>query len=67
MSLIFMLASNYMLDHPITVVLNVFWYWKATGLKVNRIMGIQNQEEHIGHVKQSKSDRYKDRNFLFQA
>ena len=47
-----------MLDHPITVVLNVFWHWKATGLKVSRFMGIQNQEEHIGHVKQSKSDRY---------
>ena len=30
-------------------------------------MGIQNQEEHIGHVKQSKSDRYQDRNFLSQA
>ena len=41
-----------MLDHPITVVLNVFWHLKATGLKVNKIMGIQNQEEHIGHVKQ---------------
>ena len=27
-------------------------------------MGIQNQEEHIGHVKQLKSDRYQDRNFL---
>ena len=28
---------------------------------------IQNQEEHIGHVKQIKSDRYQDRNFLSQA
>ena len=41
-----------MLDHPITVVLNVFWHWEATGLKFNCFMGIQNQEEHIGHVKQ---------------
>ena len=56
-----------MLDHPITVVLNVFWHWKATGLKVSRFMGIQNQEEHIGHVKQSKSDRYQDRKCLSQA
>ena len=47
-----------MLDHPITVVLNVFWHWKATGLKVIKVMCIQNQEEHIGHVKQLKSDRY---------
>ena len=47
-----------MLDHPITVVLNVFWHWKATGLKVIKVMGIQNQEEHIVHVKQLKSDRY---------
>ena len=43
-----------MLDHPITVVLNVFWHWKATGLKVSKFMGIQIQEEHIGHVKQLK-------------
>ena len=40
-----------MLDHPITVVLNVFWLWIATGLKVSKFMGIQNQEEHIGNVK----------------
>ena len=53
-----------MLDHPITVVLNVFWHWKATGLKVSKVMGIQNQEEHIGHVKQLKSDRYQDRIFF---
>ena len=33
-----------MLDHPITVVLNVFWHWKATGLKVSKFMGIKNQE-----------------------
>ena len=55
-----------MLDHPITVVLNVFWHWKATGLKVSKVMGIQNQEEHIGHVKQLKSDRYQDRIFFLK-
>ena len=27
-------------------------------------MMIQNQEEHIGHVKQSKSDRFQDRYFF---
>ena len=56
-----------MLDHPITVVLNVFWHWKTTVLKVSRFMVIQNQEEHIGHVKQSKSDRYQDRKFVSLA
>ena len=60
-------AKKYMLDHPITVVLNVFWHWKATRLKVRKVMGIQNQQEHIGHVKQSKSDRYQDRKFFSQA
>ena len=30
-------------------------------------MSIQNQEEHIGHVKQSKSDRFQDSFFLYQA
>ena len=60
--------SAYRLDHPITVVLNVFWHWKATGLKVSKFMGIQNQEEHIGHVKQLKSGRrYQDCNFFSQA
>ena len=39
-----------MLDHPITVVLNVF----DTGLLVYKFISIQNQEEHIGYVKQSK-------------
>ena len=43
-----------MLDHPITVVLNVFHTCKNTGLKVYKFMSNQNQEEHIGHVKQSK-------------
>ena len=56
-----------MLDQPITVVLNVFWHWKATGLKVGKVICIQNQEEHIGHVKQLKSDRYQDRKFFSQA
>ena len=56
-----------MLDHPITSVLNVFWHWKVTGLKVSKVMGIQNQEEHIGHVKQLKSDWYQDRIFFSQA
>ena len=60
-------GNTHMLDHPITVVLNVFWHWKATGLKVSKVMGIQNQEEHIGHVKQLKSDRYQDRKFFSQA
>ena len=59
--------DGYMLDHPITVVLNVFWHWKATGFKVSKFMGIQNQEGHIGHVKQLKSDRYQDRIFFPQA
>ena len=56
-----------MLDHPITVVLNVFHTCKNTGLKVYKFMSIQNQEEHIGHVKQSKSDRFQDRSFLYHA
>ena len=56
-----------MLDHPIFVVLNVIWHWIATGLKVNKFMGIQNQEEHIGHAKQLKSNIYQNRSFLSQA
>ena len=57
-----------MLDHPITVVLNGFWHWKATGFKVSKFMGIQNQEweRHIGYVKQLKSDRYQDRIFFLK-
>ena len=43
-----------MLDNPITVVINVFHTCKNTELKVYKFMSIQNQEEHIGHVKQSK-------------
>ena len=56
-----------MLDHPITVVLNVFWPWKATGFKVSKFMDTQKQEGHIGHEKQLKSDRYRDLNFFPQA
>ena len=56
-----------MLDHPITVVLNVFRHWKATGLKVSKFMCIQNPEEHIGHGKQVERDRYQDRKFLSQV
>ena len=51
----------YMLDHPITVVLNVFDTLKNNGLKVYKFMGIQTQEDHISHIKQSKSDRFQDR------
>ena len=50
-----------MLDHPITVVLNVSDTLKNNGLKVYKFMSIQTQEEHIGHIKQSKSDRFQDR------
>ena len=30
-------------------------------------MSIQNQKETIGHVKQSKSDRFQDSSFLYHA
>ena len=50
-----------MLDHPITVVLNVSDTSKNNGLKVYKFMCIQTQEVHIGHIKQSKSDRFQDR------
>ena len=30
---------------------------------MSKVMGIQNQEEHICHVKQLKGDRYQDRIF----
>ena len=49
-----------MLDHPITVVLNVFDTLKNKGLNVYKFMSIQTQEEHIGHIKQSKRDRFQD-------
>ena len=48
--------NSYMLDHPITVVLTVFYTLKNKGLKVYKFMSIQTQEEHIGHIKQSKRD-----------
>ena len=35
-----------MLDHPITVVLNVFDTLKNNGLKVYKSMSIQTQEEY---------------------
>ena len=50
-----------MLDHPITVVLNVSDTLKNKGLKVYMFLSIQTQEEHIGHIKQSKRDRFQDR------
>ena len=55
-----------MLDHPITVVLNVFDTLKNNGLKVYKFMSIQPQEEHIGHIKQSKSDRFQYRYFFLK-
>ena len=56
-----------MLDHPITVVLNVFDTLKNKGLKVYKFMSIQTQEEHIGHIKKSKCDIFQDRYFFSQA
>ena len=56
-----------MLDYPITVAPNVFDTLKNNGLKVYKFMSIQTQEAHIGHIKQSKSDRFQDRNFFSQA
>ena len=41
---------NCMLDHPITVVLNVFDTLKNNGLKVYKLMSIQTQEDHISHI-----------------
>ena len=37
-----------MLDHPITVVLNVFD--TNNGIKVYKFMSIQTQEDHISHI-----------------
>ena len=54
-----------MLDHPITVVLSVFDTLKNNGLKLYNFMSIQTKEEHICHIKQSKSDN--DRKFFSQA
>ena len=56
-----------MLDHPITVVLNVFDTLKNNGLRVYKFMSIQTQEEYIGHIKQSKSDRFQDRYFFLSS
>ena len=42
----------YMLDHPITVVLNVFDTLKKNGFKVYKFVSIQTQEDHISHIKQ---------------
>ena len=36
-------------------------HFKSTGLNVYKFMSIQNQKEHIGNVKQLKSDRFQDR------
>ena len=55
-----------MLDHPITVVLNVFDTLKNKGLKVYKFMSIQTQEEHVGHIKQSKCDIFQDRYFFLK-
>ena len=41
---------QYMLDHPLTVVLNDFDTSKNNGLKVYKFMGIQTQEDHISHI-----------------
>ena len=59
-------VMSFMLDHPITVVLNVFDTLKNNGLKVYKIMSIQTQEGHIGLIKQSKSDRFQDRFFFLK-
>ena len=50
-----------MLDHPITVALNVFDTLENNGLKVYKFMSIQAKEDHISNIKQSKSDRFQDR------
>ena len=54
-------AEYVMLDHTITVVLNVFDTLKNKGLSVYKFISIQTQEEHIGNIKQSKRDRFQDR------
>ena len=56
-----------MLDHPVTMVLNVFDTLENKGLKVYKFMSIQTQEEHIGHIIQSKRDRFPDHLFFSQA
>ena len=42
-----------MLDHPLTVVLNVFDTLKDNGLKIYKFISIQTQEEHIEFSVQS--------------
>ena len=48
-------------------LLNVFHTCKNTGTTVYKFMSIQIQEEHIGHVEQSKSDIFQDHSFLYHA
>ena len=55
-----------MLDHPITVVLNVFHTCKNTALKVNKFMSIQTRGAHWS-CKTIKSDRFQDCSFLYHA
>ena len=59
------MSCLYKLDHPITAVLNVFDTLKNKGLKIYKFMSIQTQEEHIGHIKQSKRDRFQDHYIYF--
>ena len=62
---ILVMLVYFMLDHPITVVINVFDTLKNNWLKVYKFMSIQTQKEHISHIKKSKSDRFQDRYFFF--
>ena len=39
-----------MLDHPITVLRNVFDTLNNNGLEVYKFMSIQTQEDHISHI-----------------
>ena len=39
-----------MLDPPITVVLNAFWHWKGTGLKVSKDNDWAKILDNKGHV-----------------
>ena len=56
-----------MLEHPITGVLNVLDTLENNGFKFYKFKSIQTQEEHNGHIKQKKSDRFQDRYFFSQA
>ena len=64
--LILLLTQSYMLDHPITGVLNVLDILKNNWLKIYKFMSIQTQEDHIGHIKQQKSDRFQDHYFFLK-